>query len=241
MLELIVTSSAYRQSSDYDAVKAGVDPDNRLLWHMNRKRLDGEAIRDSVLFCSGQINLQMGGPWIKVPLEPEVVDTIFTESEPDNLWPVDPNPRQHARRTIYLHRKRNVRLPMLAAFDQPDMMSSCAARGQSVHALQSLILVNSDFMQAQSREMVNRLINEVPKDKSLRIKRLFTITIGRIPSAREFSKTQQFLKDQAAIKRGQPAGPSAGGVPRRARTDQFAAWTDLCLAMLNLNEFIYVQ
>ena len=90
----------------------------------------------------------MGGPSVRVPLEPEVYDTIFTEGEPDNLWPVTPDPRQHTRRSLYLLRKRNVRLPMLVAFDAPDMMSSCAARGESVHALQALTLMNSDFMLA---------------------------------------------------------------------------------------------
>jgi hypothetical protein len=241
MLEMIVTSNTYRQAGTYDAIKAKADPDNRLLWRMNRKRLDGEAIRDSILLCSGKINLQRGGPWIKVPLEPEVVDTIFTEYEPDNLWPVNPDKRQHARRTIYLHRKRNVRLPMLAAFDQPDMMTSCAARGESVHALQSLILVNSDFMQSQSREMAVRLINEVPTDEMQRISRLFTITVGRPPAAKELSATQRFLKDQLAIKQHHTGSYATAELPLGVRSEQFIAWRDLCLAMFNLNEFIYVQ
>jgi hypothetical protein len=241
MLEMIVTSNAYRQSGVYDPAKAKIDPDNRLLWRMNRKRLDGEAIRDSILFCSGKVNLQMGGQWIKVPLEPEVVDTIFTEYEPDNLWPVNPDKRQHARRTIYLHRKRNVRLPMLAAFDQPDMMTSCAARGESVHALQSLILVNSDFMQSQSRDMALRLILEAPTDELQRIKRLFTITIGRQPTAKELFATQRFLKDQVAIKQHHTGSYATADLPIGIKSEQFFAWRDLCLAMFNLNEFIYVQ
>ena len=92
---------------------------------MNRQRLDAEAIRDAVLAVSGELTEQsaeqLGGPSIKVPLEPEVYDTIFTEYEPDNLWPVHPDPRQHTRRSLYLIRKRNVRLPLLVAFDaRPD-------------------------------------------------------------------------------------------------------------------------
>ncbi len=150
MHELIVLSNAYQQSSapssaEADA-KAKIDPDNKLLWRMNRQRLDAEEIRDAVLAVSGELTEQLGGPSIKVPLEPEVYDTIFTEYEPDNLWPVHPDPRQHSRRSIYLVRKRNVRLPLLVAFDAPDLMSVCGARQVSVHALQSLTLMNSEFM-----------------------------------------------------------------------------------------------
>ncbi|MGH9768274.1 MAG: PSD1 and planctomycete cytochrome C domain-containing protein, partial [Blastocatellia bacterium] len=105
MSELMVLSNAYQQSSapaskEADA-KAKIDPDNKLLWRMNRQRLDAEAIRDAVLAVSGSLTEQLGGPSVKVPLEPEVYDTIFTEGEPDNLWPVHPDPRQHARRSLY--------------------------------------------------------------------------------------------------------------------------------------------
>src|SRR6185437_8035750 len=74
-----------------------------------------------------------------------------------NLWPVTPDVKQHMRRSLYLLRKRNVRLPMLAVFDQPDMMSSCAARGQTVHALQALTLVNGGFMREQSYRLAARV------------------------------------------------------------------------------------
>ena len=93
---------------------------------MNRRRLEAEAIRDSVLTAAGTLNRQVGGPSVKVPLEPEVYDLIFTEGEPDGLWPVTPDAKQHTRRSIYLFNKRNVRLPMLEAFDQPDTLNSCA-------------------------------------------------------------------------------------------------------------------
>src|SRR5439155_20743021 len=99
-----------------------IDPENRLLWRMNRGRLDAEALRDGVLAAAGTLNLEMGGPPVRVPLEPEVYATVFTEGEPDDLWPVTPDPRQHARRSLYLLHKRNVRLPRLAGFHQPDLM-----------------------------------------------------------------------------------------------------------------------
>jgi hypothetical protein len=203
-----------------------VDPDNRLFWRANLQRLDAEALRDAILSVAGTLTPEMGGPSVRVPLEPEIYDQIFTEGEPDNLWPLS-DPKQHTRRSLYLLRKRNVRLPMMIAFDAPDMMTSCAARQQSVHALQALTLINSDFMRGQSEALARRLLNEAPHDDVKRIERLFTLALGRPPTPREMSATQKFLRDQTELLRG--------------RGDAPAAWADLCLATLNLNEFVYVK
>ena len=92
---LIVTSNAYRQSSAPDEAKSKVDPQNRLFWRMNRKRLEGEMIRDAALTVAGTLNPQIGGRPVRIPIEPEVYDLIFTESERDGLWPV--NPDQHVQ------------------------------------------------------------------------------------------------------------------------------------------------
>ena len=135
---LIVLSSTYRQASTSPTSKA--DPSNKLFGKQSRRRLEAEAIRDSILAASGSLNKQAGGPSVKVPLEPEVYDLIFTEGEPDGLWPVTPDASQHVRRSIYLFNKRNVRLPLFEAFDQPDTLNSCAVRPVSTYAPQALIL-----------------------------------------------------------------------------------------------------
>src|SRR5437764_15390133 len=101
---------------------------------MNRRRLEGEALRDCVLFAAGTLNPRLGGPMVRVPLEPEVYDLIFTEGEPDGLWPVTPDAREHTRRSLYLFNKRNVRLPLLEVFDQPDTLTSCPVRAVSTSA-----------------------------------------------------------------------------------------------------------
>lgn len=242
---LMVTSNTYRQTSVYTPNAARRDPENRLLWRMNRRRMDAEALRDSILAVNGTLNLEMGGPSVRVPLEPEVVDTIFTESEPDNLWPVHPDPKQHTRRSLYLVRKRNVRLPMLAVFDQPDMMLSCAARGQSVSALQSLTLLNSPFMQEQSRRMAERLLREAPKDEAKRVERLFALTLNRPPNLREKQATHRFLHDQTALIRKRLARgenvTTLSGISENVDRANSAAWADLCLATFNLNDFVMVR
>ena len=152
-----------------DPTKVKLDPDNKLLWRANRQRLDSEALRDAILAAAGTLNEQLGGPSIRVPLEPEVVENIFTEYEPDNLWPVHPDPKQHTRRSLYLLRKRNVKLPMLVAFDTPDLMSVCGARNVSVHSLQALTLMNSDFTQAQAEQFAARIRKQAAENPEAQI------------------------------------------------------------------------
>jgi hypothetical protein len=253
MHRLIVRSATYRQSSSSNPQSAIrnpqlIDPDNKLLWRMNRQRLDAEAIRDAVLAVNGTLNDQAGGEPIRVPLDPEVYDTIFTEGEPDNLWPVHPDERQHARRSLYLLRKRNVRLPMLAAFDSPDMMNSCGARSVTVHALQSLTLMNSQFMFDQSKALATRLFAETAELKFGRedkmIARLYELAFGRLPKPAEKQMTMAFLKDQTAILRQRIAkGEKVAELKDVKSVDaaSAAAWVDLCLSAYNLNEFVYVR
>jgi hypothetical protein len=85
---LIVTSATYRQSAQIDEAKAAIDGGNKYYWRMNQRRLEGEALRDSILQASGKLNAKAFGPPIKTPIEPEIYDIIFTEAEPDNLWPL---------------------------------------------------------------------------------------------------------------------------------------------------------
>ena len=212
---LIFTSEAYKQASADIATNSKVDPENKFYWRMNKRRLEGEAIRDSVLAASGALNPRIGGRPVKVPIEKEIYDIIFTEGEPDNLWPVDRDPREHNRRTLYLLNKRTVRLPMLANFDQPDAMSSCAMRSTSTHALQALSLMNSDFMADQARRFSARLEGECGGDQGCRVRRGYRITLGRFPTAAEATLAAEFFGRQGK-------------------------WDEFCLALLNRNEFVYI-
>jgi hypothetical protein len=209
----ILMSDVYQQTTDIDPAKAAVDANNDFYWRANRRRLEGEAIRDSVLAVTNSLNSKMYGRPVRVPIEPEVYDLIFTEYETDNLWPLDPDPKEHRRRSIYLLNKRTVRLPMLANFDQPDSMTSCAARSTSVHALQALNLMNSDFMAEQSDLFAQRLTTLCKSDQNCQIKQAHLLAVGRTPDATELVWAKQFLKK---------------GMLR-----------DYCLAMLNRSEFVY--
>ncbi len=247
MHKLMVTSTTYQQSSNPQSKlrnPQSVDPDNKLLWRANRQRLDAEALRDAILTAAGTLNEQRGGPSIRVPLEPEVVDNVFTEAEPDNLWPVHPDAKQHTRRSLYLLRKRNVMLPLLVAYDTPDLMSVCGARNVSVHSLQALTMMNSDFMQEQSRALATRLFREAQTERQ-RIARLYELTLGRAPRADEYRATHAFLKEHTTILRDRQARGETivalHDLPKNIDAITAAAWVDLCLATLNLNEFVYVK
>ncbi len=211
---MIVLSNAYRLAADASAGTAA-DPDNELYWRANRRRLEAEAIRDSVLAASGRLNRALGGKPVRVPIEREVYDLIFTEAEPDNLWPVTPDESQHRRRSLYLLNRRTVRLPFLAGFDQPDTMTSCAVRSRSTHALQALSMLNGRFMQAEARAFAERLRTSCGSGVRCLIERSYQWTLARGPSGEERRLAQEFL---------------AGG---QARLKDYA------LAMLNRNEFVY--
>lgn len=215
MDRLIVMSSVYQQSSVPNAAKEKIDPDNRLFWRMNRKRFDAEMIRDAALSVSGTLNLQVGGRPVRIPIEPEVYDLIFTESERDGLWPVHPEKNIQNRRGIYLYNKRSVRLPLFSAFDQPDAITSCPVRPVSTHALQALSLFNSSFMQGVSQDFASRLENSCGTSRACLINTAWRLALARPPRKEEDRLARNFLK-------------SGGTLP------------DFCLALLNRNEFIYV-
>jgi hypothetical protein len=210
---LIVLSNAYRQSSADDSVKSNVDPENRFYWRMNRKRMEAETIRDSVLAVAGTLNPRLGGRPVRVPIEPEVYDLIFTEGERDGLWQVAPESEQH-RRSLYLLNKRSLRLPLMMAFDQPDTMTSCPVRPTSTHALQALTLFNSDFMQQQSAEFAARLDRESGGSVDKKLRLAYKLALARPPRPVELTMGKQFLR--------------SGNLP------------DFCLALLNRNEFVYI-
>jgi hypothetical protein len=264
---LIVTSATYRQANNAEPKLPATDakttlfsfvipyaifsdprfkdPDNKLLWKMNRRRLEAEAMRDSILAAAGTLNPQLGGRSVKVPLEPEVYDLIFTEGEPDGLWPVTPDVTQHTRRSIYLFNKRNVRLPMLEALDQPDTLNSCAFRPVSTFAPQALILMNGPFVQEQGRALAVALVKEHGADTAKQLDSLYRRTLGRAPRAEEKQLAVEFLDAQTEtirkrIAAKQPVGLDAKTLPQEADVARTRALADLCVVMFNTHEFVYV-
>ncbi|MBI2680830.1 MAG: DUF1553 domain-containing protein [Candidatus Solibacter usitatus] len=209
---LILASNTYRQSSGAgDAAAIEKDPDNRLLWHFNRRRLDAEEIRDAMLAASGKLNLAAGGPSVIVPIEKELVDALYKPSQ----WAVTPDPAEHNRRSVYLIAKRNLRLPSMEVFDAPDLLVSCPRRESSTHAPQALELLNGALANQQAAALAERLEREAHSARQ-RVELAYRLATGRAPTSAELRLALNFLRQQAKLQ-------------------QFA------LAIFNLNAFLYVD
>ena len=130
---------------------------------MNRKRMEGETIRDAILCVTGSLNPKMGGRPVRIPIEPEVYDLIFTEHERDGLWPVNADKNVQTAAAFISTTSEACVCPCSPAFDQPDAITSCPVRPVSTHPLQALSLFNSDFMQDQSQR-----VRRAPATKSAR-------------------------------------------------------------------------
>jgi hypothetical protein len=217
---LIVTSHAYRQSSGTrDAAALAIDPDNRLLWRQNLRRLEGEAIRDAVLATSGQLNLEMGGRGVFPTLNPQV---LATQSRPGAGWDKS-NDAEQCRRSVYLFVKRTLRVPFLETLDAASPDTVVARRNTTTIAPQALILLNSHFMQRQSEAMAERIEREAGPDSQRQIERAFERALGRGPTEVERRVCLDVLRRQTEhLSELAAAGSLEIAPPRKAPP---AGWT----------------
>ena len=162
-----------------------LDPDNRLYWRMNRIRLEGEVIRDSLLAISGQLNSSMNGPGVSPPIPKE----LFAGAQG---WSVSESKSQHFRRSIYIFARRNLRFPFLEVFDAPDNNLSCAMRERSTTAPQSLTLLNSNEVTAAAKVTASRIKYESPSTEQ-QIESAYRLALGRTPTDSERIMVEKFL------------------------------------------------
>ncbi len=245
MHRLMLQSATYRQVSrpvgDSWKTATKKDPDNLLYSRMNRKRLEGEAIRDAILSVSGQLNRKRGGPGVHPPLPQEVAITLIKKQ-----WEVSEDVSEHTRRSIYLFTRRNLRFPIFDVFDRPDANASCGRRNVSTTAPQSLTLLNSEFSMNASRHLAGMLINVRPNyDREAWVRRAYEIVFSREETNIERQLGLSFLNDQVASFKaeGRQVGTLAMPVETSVRFDPYegAALVDYCLALFNLNEMIYLD
>jgi Protein of unknown function (DUF1553)/Protein of unknown function (DUF1549)/Planctomycete cytochrome C len=171
----IVTSAAYRQSSSVDPAKAAIDGDNLSLWRMNRRRLEAEAIRDSVLMVAGRLDLRIGGPGFR--------DFVVERPEHSPHYEyrlADPEDPSSHRRSVYRFIVRSQPQPFLTALDCADPSASVDRRNESTTALQALALLNDRLVVAMAGHLAGRLDRE-PGDLPSRIDRAFRLALSRPP------------------------------------------------------------
>ena len=179
MHKAMLMSATYQQTSS-STTGAKIDPENRLYSRMNRIRLEGEAIRDSLLAISGELKREMGGPGVFPPIPKELFQGATG-------WNAKENDPQNSRRSIYIFARRNLRFPFLEIFDAPDNNLSCPVREQSTTAPQSLTLLNSDEVIRASKFTAERV-----KDDP--ISKAYELILNRKPTESEVKLASEFLE-----------------------------------------------
>ncbi len=260
----LVRSSVYRQASrptqraadgtaeQQAAAEASwkksrqLDPENRWLARMNRQRLEGEAIRDSMLAVAERLSSRRGGPGVRPPLPAEVTATLLA-----NQWKVSPDEEDHRRRSIYLFVRRNLRYPLFEAFDRPDTNASCPRRNRSTIAPQALIALNSECLSGCRTRSGGVSVDRPCRRKKWPKTRWPAGDAGLCtdarssPSPEETAIAGKFLEQESD--KLKTAGRTAADlalpnpVPTEVDVHRAAALIDFCLALFNLNEFVYVD
>ncbi|MFY9344839.1 MAG: DUF1553 domain-containing protein [Planctomycetota bacterium] len=220
MHRLIVTSAAYRMASDAEPNALAADPLNDAFWRFDRRRLTAEEVRDSILATTGVLNLERGGPSVYPPMPKEV---LATSSRPDEAWG-EATPEQAVRRSLYVHVKRSLPEPLLAAFDRADTDASCPVRFATVQPTQALTMLNGDFAQAQARMLAERLARDA---KELRAQ----LALG-------LEWVTQRPARPADVERLQAL---AADLRRDHGKSEADALQRCCLVLLNCNEFLFLD
>ena len=220
---LILLSSAYQMSSEFSEANAKIDPENLYLWRMNRRRLEAETLRDSVLAVSGTINWEMGGRPVLPPLSQE---------ERLGMWDVDDWPESldldaHDRRSVYVFVKRQFPFPMFTTFDAPDSSTSCGRRDVTTVAPQALTMLNGDFMIEKAGSFAERMIAEHGEDPGAWVDNTWLAAFARPPSPEERQNALEMLEVDS--------GSQQSTEELSDRLQQFA------LMVFNMNEFLYVD
>ena len=214
MHRLMLLSSAYRQSSENPAMNDNqADPDNRLLWRFNRRRLEAEAIRDSILFVSGRLSPARGGPSVFPPLPADLADFARYGRTGGEMWEASETEEDNRRRSIYSFQRRSLPLPMMASFDAPVFSESCERRSSTTTPLQALSMMNGDLVSEESIHLANRVAKQAGPDRSGQIALAFEIALNRPPKPDE-------------VERFSRLGGSLDGI---------------CRVLLNSNEFLYIE
>jgi len=187
MHRLIVLSATYRQSTEFNAQAALQDAEAKLLWRYPLRRHDAETIRDSILACSGRLNLQMGGPGF---------DLFNQRGGLSGFVPIETFDENGRRRMIYAHQVRRERDPVFGAFDRPDGGQSTARRSESTTPLQALNLFNSSFMLNECHAMADRLQQEAGTNADRQIHRAWNLAFGRDPETEELMEARNVAHQQ---------------------------------------------
>jgi mono/diheme cytochrome c family protein len=219
MHRFIVGSSTYRMSTAYNTQAAEADPENRLWWRMNRRRLEAEAIRDAILAVGGRLDTRFGGTQLDTADRAYVASTVT----------VNATRYETGRRSIYLPVIRSALYDMFQAFDFADPSTPNGQRDTTTVAPQALCLMNSELVSKSSQAIAASLLSDPALDDTSRIRAAYLRTLGRAPSPQEIDRVRAFLP------RFKEASP--GDEAEQTRR----SWQALARVLLESSEFAYID
>jgi hypothetical protein len=221
MHRLLMNSSTYQMAAEGQPESQRRDEDNRLYSRHSMRRLTAEELRDSILKVNGTLNPKMGGPSIYPTLPREV---LATQSRPGANWGKS-SPEEEARRSVYIHIKRSLLVPLLTAFDLADPDTTCPVRFTTTQPTQALTMLNSAFIQKQASLFAARLRKEAGSDEEAQVTLALRLALSRSPSSADMDRGLTLMRELQAEE----------GLSKEQALNQF------CLAVLNLNEFVYLD
>jgi hypothetical protein len=222
---LMLTSNTYRQASlhpqadEYNTRDSG----NKFWWRAERRRLDAEALRDTLLAVSGELDPRRGGPGFRPTMSPEALEGL---SRKGAAYAASP-PEEQRRRSLYIFAQRSLLTPLLTTFDFSDTTLSCGRRDVTIVAPQALALLNDPFVHERSQALARRVMS-AESDPAKRVAAAWRFALGREPTDSEHAASLQHLESQHARFANQPSPDEA-------------ALASLCHVLLNLNELAYVD
>ena len=209
--KLILMSAAYRQDTEgtHGSIRHPV-------------RLESDALRDTILAVSGQLNRKMFGPAFRPIIPKEAMATRSKDEYPSNI---EEGP-EIWRRSVYAFAKRSVPNPLMEVFDAPDSSASCGRRNVTTVPTQALTLLNNEAIRKSAVQFAQRVITEVGLIPDAQIRRAYQLALSRLPTLEEEARALKFLA----------AAPDATGAALPVE-----GLSDLCHVLFTLNEFIYVD
>jgi len=229
---LILTSNTYKMSKQWHDEYGAADPENRSWWRFPYRRLEVEAIRDSMLLVSGKLSSKMFGP----PMFPFIPkEAREGNSDPDKIWPAY-DESEASRRTVYAFIKRSLVVPMIEVLDLCDTTKSSARRAVTSVAPQALTLFNGQFVNEQAAHLAERVEREAGQDAGRQIELAYRLALAREPTKSERNTMLEFMTAEAARLVAESARSENPVTAPAAKKKSLA---QLCRVIFNLNEFVY--
>ena len=182
-----MTSATYRQSSAFNPDAAAKDAEDRLLWRFEPRRIEGEAVRDALLFVSGQLNESMSGPGFR-PFTLKIFNSHFYTL-------TDPISREFNRRTVYRIGVHSAKSPLLDAFDCPDPSTKTPHRAATTTPLQALALMNNSFVLRQASHFAENVRQSAGDEPEAQVVIAYRLAFGRVPTKDETERAAVLVRE----------------------------------------------